>query len=373
MTSISIACALIVGVCAGQPPLKLQHGSSDIYKSVSPIWADQSPMKNLQEDTEISVETPTVVPTNQLPRPLDPHHADNSDIAKEMKVFDKADPSCSYPFEPVGNMCYFFSEEKMNFHGAVTYCATLVQGHTGVTLAMLDYSREGNQALLDAAAARQNTFWVGGQTEDGVEWRWQDNREINLQAPFWRLDEPNAAQNKCLVAQVTSWGNIVRSLLYDYGCEDSLNFICENTCPVAFQRIGKHCYFHSEEYGLEHLSWQDARDYCQALSVHDGYHADLAVLGLPDQDDYHLMFNLHADYTGNAWIGAFAETACNFEWVDGRTLPTTSIYWVYDDPDCEENQPAVFLAIGTAHNQTSLGDTSETSLYPFVCQMFRNT
>ncbi|CAL4251873.1 unnamed protein product, partial [Meganyctiphanes norvegica] len=92
---------------------------------------------------------------------------------------------CESPFQGVNNGCYYFSDIQMNFVQAVDYCESLGNGHDyEITLAMLDYDKEEDQAILDTVARGNKTFWVGGKTENGDQWVWLDGREINLQAPF---------------------------------------------------------------------------------------------------------------------------------------------------------------------------------------------
>ncbi|CAL4103032.1 unnamed protein product, partial [Meganyctiphanes norvegica] len=287
------------------------------------------------------------------------------------EVTDNDGLECAFPFEAIGSMCYYFSDEQRNFDEASNLCASLSHGHNcEVTLAMLDYGSNEDQALLDAAAARETIFWVGGETEDNIHWKWQDGRDIYLQARFWGYGQPNNPGNKCTSTKVTMNINFIRSYIYATECMEPLNFICQQGCPFDFRRIGNYCYFLSHEVGLGEVHWQDARDYCRSLVVPEGYYADLAVLGLLGQDDYRLMYELVAQLPGNgAWLGAFAENECEYKWIDGRTLPTSSIYWVYDDPGCGSSD-RVCLYNNISYNQTYLHDYSDSDTHSFVCQMF---
>ncbi|CAL4206413.1 unnamed protein product, partial [Meganyctiphanes norvegica] len=258
-------------------------------------------------------------------------------------VFDKAVPLCKYPFEEVESSCYYFSDTQLSFENALAYCEDLTNGNPQeISLAMLGFGREEDQAILDAVTSKDNVFWIGGGKVEG-QWKWLDGRKINNQVPFWFGNEPNDDNNKCIVAQEDVFDQLNRFYLFDNTCEDSLNFICQTgniNCPNKFHRIGNHCYFLSWDLHVT-LPWQDARYYCQTLAVYDGFHADLAVLELPDQDDYYLMNTLIdvAGYNSSldsfSWLGAFAGIECNYHWVDGRTLPSSSILWLHYDPNCQ--------------------------------------
>ncbi|CAL4079729.1 unnamed protein product, partial [Meganyctiphanes norvegica] len=372
MARIILSLFFTYGVLPYQQPVLNNEDIREIaYGNTSNIWVELLHVNSHQGSSEIGNESAELVLADQLPVKSEAYLTSN--------MVDTVSLLCNYPFEQVGSNCYYFSDIQYSFNSALAYCVNLTYGNTHeVSLAMLDYGREEDQALLDAVTAKNNTFWVGGKTEDGTQWNWLDGREVNIQAPFWYWDEPNEADNKCSVAHVsTESDRRKRSYLYDSNCGDSLHFICQVgkiTCPSDFRRIGNHCYFKSEDAGLPHLPWLDARDFCQSLSAHDGYHSDLAVLGLPDQDDYYLMYSLapgNQNYSTNAWFGALAETDCDYKWVDGRSLPTSSSYWFYNDPWCG-TYDVVFISHNEGHNRTFLCDNSGTYPWPYICQMHKD-
>ncbi|CAL4131169.1 unnamed protein product, partial [Meganyctiphanes norvegica] len=279
---------------------------------------------------------------------------------------------CEVPFQSVNNGCYFFSDVQKDFNQAVDYCEALSHGHIyEVTLAMLDYDRYEDQALLNAVADRNQTFWLGGKTDDGLQWYWQDGRDLHLDAPFWDVREPDNIENKCTVAETVT-KPFRRSSLYDHDCSDTQHFICQANCPSDFIKLGNYCYLQSWIFELAELSWQDARDYCKTLLVFDGYHADLAVLGLQDQDDYFVINNLMKNHTGyDVWIGAYPDTPCHYQWVDGRELPNESIYWRYDYPKCGDGK-SIALEHSSTYEKTYIFDYSSETTLPFICQIFRD-
>ncbi|CAL4186272.1 unnamed protein product, partial [Meganyctiphanes norvegica] len=311
-----------------------------------------------------------------------------------VEIIEKADnititsAYCEHPFETVNNGCYFFSQSsdlKLNFEDALQYCELLSHGNSiyEVSLAMLDYGREEDQAFLDAVAAKSknnDTFWVGGKTEDGKLWTWIDGREIYLHAPFWDIHEPNDINNKCLAAHsvpVLEQPHS-RSYVYDHECSDALGIVCQTgsiKCPPDFIKIGNHCYLQSWTIDAPDLHWQESRDYCQSLEVHDGFHGDLMVLGLQDQDDYHILNNIvegspHYDI----WIGAHQRdtqgSACSYQWVDGRELPIESIYWEDSQPLCGTDDSVCIYYHPSIYTRAYLFDTSgKYGARPFVCQM----
>ncbi|CAL4062761.1 unnamed protein product [Meganyctiphanes norvegica] len=241
---------------------------------------------------------------------------------------------------------------------------------------MLDYDNDEDLAVLDAISTMDNKYWVGGSTADGLSWEWLDGREVYITAPFWYLNEPNEAQNKCMIAQTKPHGTFKSGQLYDYNCDDSINFICQarHVCPSEFRRIGNYCYFVSHELENQYLTltWSDARDYCKALSVPVGYHPDLAVLGLPDQGDtYRLMSNLMESSTWRSvWIGGLGDSDCNYAWVTGETIPASTFYWFSSDPNCGSTYRVVIYRIPSYHNRTFLHTYTETDEFPFICQMY---
>ncbi|CAL4192749.1 unnamed protein product, partial [Meganyctiphanes norvegica] len=189
---------------------------------------------------------------------------------------------CKLPFQTVNNGCYYFSDKEIDFNRAVSYCESLTHAHNyEITLAMLDYDKYEDQALLHSVTVRNKTFWIGGKTEDRSTWKWRD---VNLNAPFWEIDEPDSRENKCMVAQRNVQNSDkIRSYVYDHNCSNSNYVICQTgtiNCPEDFIRIGNYCYMKSSTFWIPNLSWKEARDYCQSLSVNEGYQADLAVLGL---------------------------------------------------------------------------------------------
>ncbi|CAL4183319.1 unnamed protein product [Meganyctiphanes norvegica] len=322
-------------------------------------------VKPHQESNGINIENDSVLLAGQLP--VKTHGILIDD------VYNKVHSGCQPPFQKIGNLCYFFSDKLLDFSGAKEYCESLSHEHiSDITLAMLDYEEKEDLAILAAVAAKNTTFWFGGKTEDSIEWKWLDDRNINLQANFWHLTEPHEPKNKCTVAQVINY-NIRRSYLFDYECGEAVNFICQtNICPKKFRLIGHHCYLLSAELGITPIPWQTARYYCQSLSVPMGYHADLAVLGLPDQDGYNLMNNLVTGYPHSfTWLGAFPENVCEFKWVDGRAFPKSPFYWHYTSPDCGcDNRVKLYHYAPT--NRTYLIDFPGSDSHPFICQMFKD-
>ncbi|CAL4111860.1 unnamed protein product, partial [Meganyctiphanes norvegica] len=335
------------------------------------VKTDQLAKEYLQVNSDINIQNFSFAGTDQLT-------TEKNQVNKELNIFHKASSMCELPFEQVGNQCYYFSDSQRSFDDALAYCKSLAFGHPReVTLAMLDYGWEEDQALLDAVMDKNITFWVGGTTEDGDHWTWVDNREVDMQATYWWRDEPNEVNNKCLVAHVceeTDYQNRKWGQIYDSNCGNYSNFICQTgniNCPDSFQRIGNHCYFLSASVGLPTVKWHEARDYCQSLSVHKGYHADLAVLGLPDQDDYPLMDHLVGEHF-SSWIGATADNVCDdYEWIDGRSLPLSSIDWCFEEEDCGVTNNVFLDRDNLPHNRTCLSTYHRGGAY-FACQMFKD-
>ncbi|CAL4063534.1 unnamed protein product [Meganyctiphanes norvegica] len=367
----------------------LQEDSENGGETDSVEWDVQLLLKDTQYEGEIRKEKTSVA---EVLQPTVKPHQENNGIEIENdspllagqlhvkthgslidEVYNKVHSGCQPPFQKIGSLCYFFSDKLLDFSGAKEYCESLSHGHiSDINLAMLDYEEKEDLAILAAVAAKNTTFWFGGKTEDGIEWKWLDDRYINLQANFWHLTEPNKAQNRCTVAQVINH-KIRRSYLFAYECVEAVNFICQtNICPKEFRRIGHHCYLLSAELGITPLPWQHARNYCQTLSVPMGYRADLAVLGLPDQDGYQLMNNLVAGYADSfTWLGAFPETGCDFKWVDGRSFPKSPFYWHYTSPDCGRDNRVKLYHYAPTH-RTYLIDYPGSYSYPFICQMFKD-
>ncbi|CAL4060877.1 unnamed protein product [Meganyctiphanes norvegica] len=295
----------------------------------------------------------------------------NEDINTSVK---KTGSGCHHPFVTVGSRCYYFSNEELSFEDAFNYCGGLSNGQVvEISLAMFDYSIQEDQDLLDAITARNETFWIGGKTEDGNQWKWVDGRDVNIEATFWFNDEPNEVDNTCLITQVYNFNNVhTRTYLYDSNCDDPSHFICQTGCPIHFRRLGDYCYMMSSDIGIPNLPWQDARDYCQALSVYEGYHADLAVLGLPNQDDYYIMKHLLTSHGGNTWVGGVKKgEGCQFEWLDGRELAIGSMFWLYHEPDCS-GQDHIVLINDVNLNRRYIGEVDGTTAYPFICQRFKD-
>ncbi|CAL4152702.1 unnamed protein product [Meganyctiphanes norvegica] len=281
---------------------------------------------------------------------------------------------CESPFQSVNNGCYYFSDVQLDFDQAVDFCASLSHGHVNeITLAMLDYDMEEDQAILDKVAMTENIYWLGGKTENGDKWLWLDGREVNPQASFWDLGEPNEGGHNCIIAQknTATLATATRAYVYDHECTDPLMFICqigEIKCPPDFIKIGNYCYLQSWTIGLPRLHWQEARDYCKFLSVPVGYHSDLAVLGLQDQQDYNLMSDLWGSSTYAIWIGAYRNTnECYYQWIDGRELPLTSINWYKTSPNCNH---LVCLNHWSSFSRTLLDDFVDNPLH-FICQMVK--
>ncbi|CAL4199268.1 unnamed protein product, partial [Meganyctiphanes norvegica] len=291
--------------------------------------------------------------------------------------YDKTSSGCETPFESVNNGCYYFSAVQMDFFEATAYCESLAhESIYEITLAMMDYDRDEDQALLDVVTVKDKAFWVGGKSDDGILWNWIDSRDINLQAPLWDPREPNEVDNKCMIVQPDSFEEIRfnRSYLYDHMCSNTLDFICKIgniKCPADFIRIGNYCYLQSWTIGLPDLTWIEAREYCQSLDVLDGYYADLSMLGLQDQDDYNLINILVDNYFGFPWIGAFREEGCSYKWIDDRELSLESSYWFYNQPTCGSDDH-VGLYHNSFNDRTSLNDVTGNTSLSFICQMYSN-
>ncbi|CAL4204483.1 unnamed protein product [Meganyctiphanes norvegica] len=231
--------------------------------------------------------------------------------------------------------------------------------------------------FLNAMAAKNKTFWLGGISDNGDQWQWIDGRDIYITAPFWDLNEPNQVENTCMAAEtgsVTAHEDVAQSKIFDHNCSDILPFVCQTNsikCPPDFIQIENFCYLHSKTFGAPNLHWQDARDYCQSLDVYEGYHADLAVLGLQGQNYYNIMDKLIENYNGWVWLGAYRNgTECQYQWVDGRELPLDSIYWGTGNPHCGSQSKVCLHQWETSH-RTYLLDDSDYS-YPFICQVFQD-
>ncbi|CAL4204481.1 unnamed protein product [Meganyctiphanes norvegica] len=210
-------------------------------------------------------------------------------VSKCEKVvgYELTSSGCDPPFENVNNGCYYFSDVQMDFDYVYEYCLNLANDQVHeITLAMLCYEVDQDQSLLNAMAAKNKTFWLGGISDNGDQWQWIDGRDIYITAPFWDLNEPNQVENTCMAAEtgsVTAHEDVAQSKIFDHNCSDILPFVCQTNsikCPPDFILIENFCYLHSKTFGAPNLHWQDARDYCQSLDVYEGYHADLAVLGL---------------------------------------------------------------------------------------------
>ncbi|CAL4247784.1 unnamed protein product, partial [Meganyctiphanes norvegica] len=284
---------------------------------------------------------------------------------------------CESPFQLLNKGCYFLSDDQMDFDGAAANCKSLTHGHIyEVILAMLENDKDDDQALLNAVTELDKIFWVGGKTDDGISWTWPNGQDIYLKAPFWDVHEPNEVGNNCTAAQRNTHNDtlttVIRSYIYDHNCNDSINFICQKIkCPADFIKIGNYCYLQSWNYGLPELSWQDARDYCLSLDVHEGFYGDLAVLGLEGQHDYQLMNYIMVNNVNHPWIGASLSNECSYQWIDGRELPLESSYWIYDQPLCGDfNSIALYHA---NYSRTSLASNIDYQSKPFICQMFKNT
>ncbi|CAL4227080.1 unnamed protein product [Meganyctiphanes norvegica] len=366
MDVIILSLLLALGVQANQMPLKDPlDNSENAIESAPVVSVDLFPVKSYKLDNEFA----NTVSSSSL---ADQHPVE-SEVPPTTADKEKAGTTCKYPFEAVDNHCYLFSDVQMNFLEAIKYCENLSYGHTQeITLALLDHNNDKNQALLGAAAQKNITFWLGGKTEDNNKWKWLTNRDVDLMSPFWYENEPNEATNKCMVAKVNTHNTISRSYIHDNDCNDSLNFICQTGCPLGFLLMSNQCFFVSENIGLPHLSWQEARDYCESLSVPVGYHSDLAVFDHLDHDSFHLMNSLATSYTfSNTWIGLLSENDCEYKWIDGTSLPTTSNYWQSSDPICG-NHNRGRLYYSTSNRRTYLGDATDSYNYPFICQIFKN-
>ncbi|CAL4064325.1 unnamed protein product, partial [Meganyctiphanes norvegica] len=283
---------------------------------------------------------------------------------------------CEYPFQPLNSGCYFFSDVQMDFDLATSYCAGLADEHTHeVTLAMLGYDIGNDQALLQAVVDNGMSFWVGGKKGEDDQWVWQDGRDIYIDAPFWDLEEPDEVENLCMVIHPSN-NSISRAFVYDHDCSGTVKAVCQAgniKCPEGFIRIENYCYLQSLPNELPDRTWQEARDYCQALFVPEGYHADLAVLGLEDQDDYHSINNILPEgYHFSTWIGAYRDTECSYKWLDGRELPQESFYWSEDYPYCGEHDDHVIIYHQSSNNRAHLYDSIGDLASPFICQMYKD-
>ncbi|CAL4186841.1 unnamed protein product, partial [Meganyctiphanes norvegica] len=338
------------------------------HREYDQIPSDQLDWKTLQDNDNVLSKSVADLWKDQMPLP--------ERIPQTSQVFDNTEPECDLEFEQVGSSCYYFSDDKLSFDNALAYCESLIPDHLNhVSLAMIDYSRGEDQELLDAVASKNQSFWVGGQMKDDENWTWLDGRDIYLGAPFWGSSEPNNGNNKCLAANVTTNRGFIRSYLFDYNCSVPLNFLCQESCPKGFRRIGNHCYFRSHDYEVHVAEWQDARDYCQSLSMPEGgYHVDLAVLGLPFQDDYHLMNNLVLGYSDfMTWLGGFATgDGYDFQWIDGRQIPNNSIYWDQDEPIWSGVLDSGVI-LRQHSDRTNLGSfPGDGHSFHFVCQIFKS-
>ncbi|CAL4144024.1 unnamed protein product [Meganyctiphanes norvegica] len=337
--------------------------------------------------TKATTKTTKSSTTNTKPPTTPAEHLNTTTYPYPTTIKHSTTPSytieCLPHFEIIGESCYLFSSLELDHVSASKYCRSLGVGHIyTISLAMLDLNNINDQSLLTEIASRKAPYRVGGEISFGFEWIWEDGRIINPVAPYWDFDEPNDIGNKCLMADVHNSSYYHRAYLYDSSCDTPMKFICQEgniQCPSGFLQIGSYCYFKSWTNGVPNLGWEEARDFCRSLDVHEDFTVDLAIMDLDDQDDYQLIANIvsQEDADGFIWIGATEEDELiedNFKWIDGRDLSEYSYYWKFDQPQKRSTKSNVYLS----HHKLTINNITRINLaedadgnYAFLCQAFK--
>ena len=140
----------------------------------------------------------------------------------EQKIFEKLREilTCDYPWEMLGNSCYFLSSEKMTWNDAREYCNS-----KGSHLVEIDNSDERDFLVQKYKAIF--TVWVGGHdNENEGTYVWQTSNNT-ISGDYFYPGEPNGGRGENCAELYCHSARVGR--LNDGNCGGKKNFVCEKS------------------------------------------------------------------------------------------------------------------------------------------------
>ncbi|KAL7837921.1 hypothetical protein AOLI_G00263250 [Acnodon oligacanthus] len=128
--------------------------------------------------------------------------------------------TCKTGWSLYGCKCYFFSNDRLNWHQARDFC------------------RAQNSSLLKLEAKDEWTFvterttlnhyWVGLTDEDTGQWRWADGTPYVMNKDEWEVGQPDDWKNHGLGEEGEDCGHLKRAGKFnDAHCSMKMNYICK--------------------------------------------------------------------------------------------------------------------------------------------------
>ncbi|KAI4884765.1 hypothetical protein NFI96_025159 [Prochilodus magdalenae] len=119
-----------------------------------------------------------------------------------------------------GSSCYFFSNNKLNWHQAQEYCRS-----QNASLLKLETKEEW---VFVTARTKLYHHWVGLRQEITGQWKWDDGTPYVIDQADWEPGQPDDSKGHGLGEEGEDCGDLKRAgKLNDAHCSNTLHYICK--------------------------------------------------------------------------------------------------------------------------------------------------
>ncbi|XP_064644550.1 macrophage mannose receptor 1-like isoform X2 [Lineus longissimus] len=278
--------------------------------------------------------------------------------------------NCKNGYFAVGDKCYRYFDEYVNFTTAFEKCTSFGSGYY---LASINNYYDLVNILLKITA--RESFYIGLHNQGvGRKFVWMDNTEVAI--ANWANGEPNGLSSSNTEACVECYnsGDFLTGKWNDINCDSARHFLCEgpkdplapppltpiNPCKSGYQPYGGNCY--KLDLGLR--IWDQANRFCQA----DG----AVPVSITNHYELYFVFKLLLEgmgtRTGNVWLGLTDKTIPGlYIWSDN--WPVTVTNWGPNEPSRGKDEGCVAMDRYTA----VWTDTKCAETLPVVCKISTET
>ncbi|XP_036436697.1 C-type lectin domain family 10 member A-like isoform X3 [Colossoma macropomum] len=128
--------------------------------------------------------------------------------------------TCKPGWTLYGSKCYFFSDDKLNWHQARDYCRSQ-------NALLLKLEAKDERAFVTARTT-SDFYWVGLTDENTGQWRWDDGTPYVMNKDEWEPGQPDNWKDHGLGEEGEDCGHIKMSGKFnDAHCSIKMQYICK--------------------------------------------------------------------------------------------------------------------------------------------------
>ncbi|XP_036436723.1 asialoglycoprotein receptor 2-like [Colossoma macropomum] len=128
--------------------------------------------------------------------------------------------TCKPGWTLYGCKCYFFSDDKLNWHQARDYCRSQ-------NALLLKLEAKDERAFVTARTT-SNFYWVGLTDENTGQWRWDDGTPYVMNKDEWVVGQPDNWKDLSLGEEGEDCGHIKTAGRFnDAHCSIKMHYICK--------------------------------------------------------------------------------------------------------------------------------------------------